>query len=80
MVSLRDVLRSGGSDDDLDAARRGDLIDLMDHFGWEELVVVPVGAGDELAAVELGDHGTATGIGDALGETIDLGAAVVPAR
>lgn len=35
-------------DDDLDAARRGELTDLMTYHDWAELVVVPVGAGDEV--------------------------------
>jgi len=46
-VLLVDGTRVWG-DDDLDAARRGDLADLLSYHDWAELIVVPVGAGDEV--------------------------------
>jgi signal transduction histidine kinase len=46
-VLLVDGTRVWG-DDELDAARRRDLTILLAQHDWEELVVVPVGAGDEV--------------------------------
>lgn len=45
-VLLVDFKRVWG-DDELDDAHRADLTDLLTRQGWEELIVVPVGAGDE---------------------------------
>ncbi len=45
-VLLVDGTRVWG-DDELDLDRRGDLVQLLDSHHWGELVIVPVGAGDE---------------------------------
>lgn len=84
-VVLVDGTRVWG-DDHLDATRRDDLVSLLAGHGWSELVVVPVGAGDEALGM--------LGIGRALGSAAwtddessaaldvghDLGRAVLNAR
>lgn len=84
-VLLVDGRRVWG-DDELDGARRGDLTELLTYHDWEELVVVPVGAGDEalgMLAIARAP-GSATWSDDessaALDVGHDLGRAVLNAR
>lgn len=84
-VLLVDGTRVWG-DDELDLAHRDELVDLLARHGWGELVVVPIGAGDEV----LGMLGIARAVGSAawtddessaaLDVGHDLGRAVLNAR
>lgn len=84
-VLLIDGTRVWG-DDDLDAAHRDELVALLALHGWGEVVIVPVGAGDEV----LGMLAIARAAGDAawtddessaaLDVGQDLGRAILNAR
>ncbi|MCW2832158.1 MAG: hypothetical protein JWN68_111 [Nocardioides sp.] len=84
-VLLVDGSRVWG-DDELDASSRGDLVELLSYRDWVELVVVPIGAGDEvlgMLAIARGD-GIAAWSDDessaALDVGHDLGRAILNAR
>lgn len=84
-VLLVDGSRVWG-DDDLDAAHRDELVALLARYGWGAVVVVPIGAGDEV----LGLLGIARAAGSAawtddessaaLDVGQDLGRAILNAR